>query len=630
MCGIVGIINLDAQKPVAIQLLKKMIDVIHYRGPDDEGFHVEGNVGLGVCRLSIIDLETGHQPIHNEDKTIWVVQNGEIYNFRELRSNLERFGHRFCTNSDTEVIVHCYEEYGDHCPEYLRGMFAFAIWDSKSKKLLLARDRVGIKPLFYLNDDQTLLFGSEIKSILCEPTFERQLSIPSLDEYLTYGYIPEPNTIFQGIKKLPPGHVLICGNGNIYIKKYWDVIYPQKSVKDQTYYEEKVKEILKDSLKFHLISDVPVGILLSGGIDSSTVTGLTTTISNHRVKTFSVKGGGGVFNELPYARLVADKYDTEHYEFEIEPNLVEIIPKLISYFDEPFADSSALPTYYVSKIASRYVKVVLSGEGGDELFSGYPWHIRNIQISNYRRIPAFIRKNIVKKLLLDLHASLKSPKLIKLLNSLKNLNDYSLLTEADTYQALMTFASEDLKNTILTECVKEQLKEQKRPDVVSNYFMNCDANNILDRSLYCDLKTYLPGDLLTKVDRMSMANSLEVRVPFLDHQLIEFMATVPPELKLRGKVTKYILKKSMRDILPEKIQRRGKRGFSIPVARWFREDLSDYVKDILMDNRTKQRGIFSSKGIESIIRRHQNGEWDYGSALWSLIIFELWARMYLD
>ncbi len=639
MCGIAGILFFDRQKLVSVDLLEDMTDIQAHRGPDDRGFLIKQNVGLGHRRLSIIDLSGGHQPISNEDGTCHIIFNGEIYNYLQLRQELEKKGHIFTTLSDTEVILHCYEEYGEGCPKKLNGMFAFAIWDEKKQLLFLARDRVGIKPLFYYMDHQKILFGSEIKSILQDSTIERKVDYKAFDAYFSYMYIPEPYTIFQGIKKLPPAHTLTIENGEMCLKRYWDVPYIEETPRREDEYAEELYELLQDSVRIRLMSEVPLGVFLSGGIDSSSVTGLMAQVSAERIKTFSISGGTGKFNELPYARLVAQKYNTEHHEFEVVPEQIQdLLPVLIGYLDEPFADPSIIPTYYVSKIARQKLTVALSGEGGDELFGGYVWHIRNMQVEQFRNaFPDFLRRYCFARIFPDpqINACLKS-RWHRYLRQLSIANDISLLSPGTGYQKLMSLFSFDLKQSLY----EHSCMVSDTFPVIQKAFDHNQASHPLDKTLYADLRTYLPGDLLTKVDRMSMANSLEVRVPFLDYRLIEFAARVPAQWKLpsgiltsmfkKSTVSKYILKQSMTNILPPQIkQRKEKRGFSIPVDDWFKGHLKSYAEEILLDSSSRKRGFFSEATVMKILKQHQEGTQNYGSHIWALIVFQIWASKYL-
>lgn len=631
MCGIAGFIYFDKNRSVDPDLMDRMTDALFHRGPDDRGVYISKNVALGFRRLSIIDLTpTGHQPMSNEDATVWGVFNGEVYNFPELRTLLETRGHIFKGRSDSEVIIHAYEEYGEECVKRFNGMFAIALWDEKKQKLFCARDRAGEKPFFYYIDNEKFIFASEIKSILADSGVRRSIDFNALNSYLSYMYIPEPYSIFQGIKKLPPAHSLVYSDRAIKISEYWRVPYKDLPARPEAEYAEELKGLLSDAVRIRLVSDVPLGIFLSGGIDSSSIVSLASGMSAERIKTFAVSGGSGLFNELPYARIVAKECNTDHYEFEVRPESVEsLLPKLIRFIDEPFADSSIIPTYYVSKMARQKVTVALSGEGADELFAGYPWHVKNIKVDQLRKIiPSYNIRRLLKSFF-----SMAVPRKEhdsawkRWLQKLSIANDYSLLPFGEDYESINTLFDADLKGRVLN--VSAHSKKPRELFVKDAYLGN-GSKNVLERALYADLKTYLPGDLLVKNDRMSMANSLETRAPFLDHRIIEFAANIPPSLKIKHGISKYILRRSMNNLVPRQIlERKDKRGFAVPVEEWFRGELKNFSEEILLDKKTLRRGILSETGIRGVLRDHQARRYNYGNQIWSLIVFELWAREYL-
>jgi asparagine synthase (glutamine-hydrolysing) len=619
MCGICGVYPFHSA-PLEKTLLKAMCDVIVHRGPDEEGFYIDRDIALGMRRLSIIDLSTGQQPIHNEDKTVWTVFNGEIYNYRELRDDLRKKGHVFYTNADTEVIVHLYEEYGEDFVTKLNGMFAIAVWDSTQQTLVLARDRIGIKPLCYYLNEEKLVFGSEIKSILTEGTLERKLCLSSLDYYLTYGYIPAPDTIFEGIKKLPPGHILICRKGKTHVKRYWDVSYENHQKYDENYYQERILEILRQSVKRRLMSDVPLGAFLSGGIDSSTVVGIMSQLMDQPVKTFSIGFEETEYNELSDAKRVAQHFHTQHTELIVRPNAIELLPKLVWAYDEPFADSSAIPTYYVSKLAREHVTVALSGDGGDELFGGYTRYIDDRKDAIFSRLPVFFRKHVLaaigRRMPMNMHFK-------------KYLQYIGKSDEQRYFQRAGMFPT-GVKNQLYSGDVEHELREVNPYATFEEYIRKQERLTFLESLLYLDLKTYLPYDILTKVDIASMMNSLEVRVPLLDHELVEFAATIPVELKIKRKISKYILKKAVSKFLPQEVLYKRKQGFAIPLEHWFRTELKDFAYDILTSKKLKERGLFSILYIQNILDEHQSGRGDYSPLIWALMYFELWCQMFMD
>ncbi len=621
MCGICGIYNFGSGQPVEGDMLQRMRDVMRHRGPDEEGLYLEGNLGLGHRRLNIIDLSTGQQPMCNEDGTIWIVYNGEVYNFPELREDLSRKGHLFKTRSDTEVIIHAYEEYGPDCVQKLRGAFAFALWDERERCLMLARDRMGIKPLSYLMDDNRLVFASEIKAILEAEGVRRELDLAALDSYLKYQYVPAPQTIFAGLKKLPPGHVLVHKNGRTTIHRYWDLRFgAEGGAHPEEYYRERLLELLREAVKIRLMSDVPLGAFLSGGIDSSTVVALMSQVMDQPVKTFSVGFEEEDFSELRHARMVAERFGTDHHEFVVRPDALEVLPRLVWQFDEPFADSSAIPTYYVSRLAREYVTVCLSGDGGDETFAGYNRYEQAVK--EHRRLdwlPLTLRRVVFG----TMHRLL--PEYVKG----KGLTRRASLSPTGRYIEAVSIFPEQSRLALLTDEVRSELRDGQRR-FLQGYFDQAQGLDYLSQLQYVDTMTYLPEDGLVKVDRTSMLNSLETRVPLLDHEVLEFAATIPAELKMQGYERKYILKKTMEGLVPDEILYRRKMGFGVPLRHWFRKELHDYAKEVLLDRRTSQRGLFNRACIESILNNHQRGMRDFSAKIWALLFFEEWYRCYLD
>jgi asparagine synthase (glutamine-hydrolysing) len=627
MCGICGIVQLRDSFAIRRETLQRMNDVIVHRGPDDEGFYSTPAVGLAMRRLSIIDLQTGHQPLQNEDGSIQIVFNGEIYNFQELRKDLEKAGHRFTTNSDTEVIVHGYEEYGTHVVQHLRGMFAFALWDGKDEMLLLARDRAGKKPLHYYKDGEKFLFGSEIKSILQCEQVPRAVNPEALDRFLTFEYVFSPETIFQGIYKLPPGHLLVLRKGDIRIEQYWENLPAVQELHDEEYYARRLAELLEEAVKIRLISDVPLGALLSGGIDSSTVVGFMAKHSGKPVKTFSIGFEDQTYNELAYARIVSNHFHTEHHEFIIKPDAVNLVEKLVKNLDEPLGDFSIFPTYLVSKMAREYVTVALSGDGGDELFAGYDTYIADWIARHYQKLPGVIRNNLIPTILKCVPPS---PKKKGLINRTKRFVEGALLPPDLMHTRWMIFLQDAEKRRLYSDDLLHACENGNSYKYIRQYFQKAKGAAPLAQQEYVDIKTFLTDDILVKVDRMSMATSLETRAPFLDHKVMEFAATIPGSLKLKGLTTKYILKKAVSNLLPQQILTRGKEGFSIPIKNWLTQELRPLLLDTLSENRLKQRGYFQPEYVQQLIREHLDGKENHSHRLWALMVFEIWHQIYID
>lgn len=626
MCGICGKISLSGH--VEETLLKKMTSCLSHRGPDDEGFYLKNNIGLGHRRLSIIDLSPlARQPMSNEDETIWIVFNGEIYNFLELRKDLIGRGHLFRSRSDTETVLHLYEDYGTECLKYLRGMFAFAIWDEKVQSLFLARDRIGKKPLYYLHSSDTFCFASEIKSILQDKTFEKIPDFTAIHHYLTYQDVPSPWTAFKNIKKLPPSHYLIYKNGKVTIKRYWKISYLPKHTMPVNELKKEILERLKEAVRIRLISDVPLGAFLSGGIDSSAVVAIMSEVMNKPVKTFSIGFKEDTYNELKYAQVVAKKFKTEHTEFIIEPKALDIIDKLIWHYNEPFADSSAIPTYYVSKLAREHVTVILNGDGGDENFAGYGRYVANqISIWMHRILPSSIAKLILPVISLMPHG--KTPN--NFFWRLKRfLGEYIKSPEMRNAHWLCHFTS-DMKKELYTDDFFRQVSSTDSFELIFDKYKEAEADNFLDKTLYADVMMYLPDDLLVKVDIASMANSLEARSPFLDHEFMEFVARIPSDLKLNSSITKYILKETLKGILPDEVLYREKMGFGVPIDHWFRNELRDMAYDIILSEKAISRGYFKKETIKRILDEHMSNKWNWHNHIWNLLMLELWHRMFID
>jgi asparagine synthase (glutamine-hydrolysing) len=626
MCGISGIYRFSGGRPIATEDIRRMCQVLEHRGPDDEGIYIHGMAGIGMRRLSIIDLPTGHQPMANEDESVWVVFNGEIYNHRELRSVLEARGHRFRTQSDTEAIVHAYEEFGERCVEHMNGMFAFAVLDQKRQSLFLARDRLGIKPLYYFVDAQRLLFGSEIKAILSHDDVPRELDCVALDSFLTFEYVPAPQSIFKAIKKLPAGHTMTVTPQGVTVARYWDVVQTA-SDKDEKTYCERLYTTLKSAVQYRLLSDVPLGALLSGGIDSSTIVGLMAEQLATPVETFSIGFEEDTYNELEYARQTSRHFKTRHHEQIIRPDAVELTDKVIHHCDEPLGDFSVFPTYLVSVFARKHVTVALSGDGGDELFAGYDHYKAQKLDGYYRWLPRAVRAHVIEYLLDRMPPTAQKKGLI---NKAKRFIEGAALPSDLAHTRWMTFLTAADKSQLYSPELHRELKEVDAHASIRRYLSRSSIDDPLGEQLLLDLKTYLVDDILVKVDRMSMATALEVRVPFLDYRVVELAASIPSRLKLKGWTSKYLLKKAMAPLLPPAILRKKKEGFSIPIKNWLRNELKPLLLDSLSTDRVRCRGYFDAAYIERLVSEHLAGTQNHSHKLWPLVVFEIWHSIYLD
>ncbi len=626
MCGICGKFEFDRETGTA-ELVKAMADTIRHRGPDDEGYYVSGPIALGFRRLSIIDLKSGHQPLSNEDGSIWIVFNGEIYNYRELRSFLLSKGHVFKTQTDTETIVHLYEEMGPDCLQKLRGMFAFAIWDSKEKALLLARDRVGIKPLYYHVTDKALVFGSEIKAVLADPSIPVEMAPDMIDRFLTFLYLPGRETLFKGIQKLAPGHYLLVKNGQSAIRQYWDLDFAKSySGRNDEQTEADLLGLLRETVNLHMIADVPVGVLLSGGVDSTGVLSLAVDETDRKLSTFTVGfSGKEVADERPYARLAAEKFGAQHYEMTITAaDFAAFLPKYVWHMEEPVCEPPAIALYYVSKLAREHVTVLLSGEGGDEAFAGYNNYRDLVWLERIKRGGTWLNRTLAGGMSLA-NSFLGSPRVAKYVPLMKDrFPDYYYSRTSNPHRFTGNGLSKVYSADLMQAVDREQSLEPVRrlQDLVR-------GQKTLDAMLYIDTKTWLPDDLLIKADKMTMANSIELRVPLLDHRVLEFAASLPSRLKLNGHNTKYILKKALSKRIPREISNRKKAGFPVPYGAWLRKDLKDSVWDVLMDGRTMNRGYFSKVAVESLLKANANGT-DYSKEIFSLLTLELWQRTFLE
>ena len=616
VCGIVGFIDPLHSRDEAVQLIDDMCVQIRHRGPDDQGTWVGDGVALGMRRLAIIDLAGGRQPTFNEDQQVVVVFNGEIYNYRTLQAQLRTRGHTFQTDCDTEVIVHAYEEYGDDCVTHLAGMFAFALWDQRHQRLLLARDRFGKKPLNYYWDGKRLIFGSEIKSLL-QAGIPREINPVALDEYLLYGYVPSPNTLFQSVLKLPAGHVLAYEAGQVRLHRYWDLPFEPVCHDDEVTAVARTRELLREAVRMRLMSDVPLGAFLSGGIDSSLVVGLMSELMAQPVKTFSIGFEEDGYDELPYARQVARHFGTEHHELVVRPDLVTVLPQLAWAYDEPFADPSMLPTYYVAKLAHEHVTVALSGDGGDEMFCGYARYHREMLID---RLPESAR-------LLARRGARLMPDGIR---GKAWLTALGTETAARCVQAAAVFPS-DLRPTFYTPDFYVQVRHYNPYERGLGPFREAARLDVAARMQYVDTHLYLTDDILVKVDKASMFNSLETRAPLLDQNLAAYVSSLPSQLRTRRGELKYLLKKVAAEILPANIIQRRKQGFSVPLRYWFRGDLIPFARDVLAAPRARERGIFQPAFIDSMLSVQSTpapvGD---GRLLWALICLELWYQVYID
>jgi asparagine synthase (glutamine-hydrolysing) len=622
MCGIAGIYNFESLEPVSPRLLKAMADTLTHRGPDDEGFYASGEIGLAHRRLSIIDLESGHQPMTNEDGTVWVVFNGEIYNFGELQDGVEKKGHIFKTRSDTEVIVHLYEEYGENCFHYLRGMFAIAIWDQRKRKLLLARDRVGKKPLFYFHDGSRIVFASEIKALLKAPNVSRDINLEALSDYFSLLYIPAPKSIFKQIRKILPGHYLAVENGSVHERNYWDISFGKTVDVPEDEWCERLLELYREAVRVRLISDVPIGAFLSGGVDSSSVVALMADVGGGTVTTCSIGFAEEEFNELAYAREVAGCFKTDHHEQIVRPDAVEVVEKLVWHYDEPFGDSSAIPTYYVSKAARERVTVALAGDGGDENFAGYRRYYFDRRENMLRGLlPGTIRESIFGTLASLYPKADWAPRVFRGKATLQNL----ARSPVEAYFRSVSAFAPELKQRVLDRDLLATLKSYDTLDLFRHYYERANTEDPLSRIQYLDIKTYLPDDILVKVDRASMAHSLEVRAPILDHKLMELAASIPSALKLKGINGKYIFKRALKDVLPEQVLQRPKMGFAVPLARWFRSDLKELAYSIIF---SQAGGCLNEAAVEHIWKDHQRGFRNRSTELWTLLMFCLWQRQF--
>ena len=626
MCGIVGIVRND-RCDVDQALLARMCAAIRHRGPDDDGFYLNKAVGLGMRRLSIIDVKGGQQPIHNQDRTAWIVFNGEIYNYRELRVELEKLGHTFYTNSDTEAIIHAYDRYGADCPKYLRGMFAFAIWDERTQELLLARDRVGKKPLLYAQFNGQFVFGSEFNALLQHPGISRDIDPEALNRYLSFMCVPAPLTAYRAIRKLEPGHSLRYRKGEIKIERCWEPNFSRKLDITEQEAGERTIELLRDAVKVRLMSEVPLGAFLSGGIDSSAVVALMSEESSTPVKTFSIGFEEQDFSELQHARRVAEHVGADHHEFIVRPDAMEVLPVLVEHYGEPYADSSAIPTYYVARETRKHVTVALNGDGGDESFAGYERYAAMRLAERYHQIPAVLRDVVLRRAIEAIPSSQTKRGRVK---DVKRFIQSVSLPKVERYLRWVSVFDSEAKLDLYSENFSRQTETTSARGMLDPWFAHANGAGIVDAALLTDIMTYLPNDLLVKVDIATMANSLEARSPFLDHHVIEFAAALPEKYKLRGLTTKYLLKRVLRKLLPAENLNRRKMGFGVPIGHWFRGSLQPFLRETILSNSALKRDLFRPEAVSRLVELHTRGERDYSHQLWTLLMLELWFQRFID
>ena len=642
MCGILGEFTFRGAF-VDPRFIFAGTDVIRHRGPDEEGYffataggehtgritsrsgvgQTDYVLGFGHRRLSIIDLKSGQQPMTNEDGTVWIDFNGEAYNYQDLQPMLEARGHVFRTHCDTETILHLYEFFGTDCVQYLRGMFAFAIWDTRKNQLFLARDPVGIKPLYYYLDQERLIFASELKGILAHPTVKREVDPLALCDYLMFNYVPAPRTMLKGIYKLPPAHsALVTADGEMTVSRYWQFHFEelyQKNVKSETEYAEELRAHLSEAVTMQMVSDVPLGAFLSGGIDSNSVAALMSLANQGPVKTFTVRFEGAPDNESDLARLTAQRYHTDHHEITVRPDFLQVLPDLVHQFDEPLGNSSLIPTYYVAHAAREHVTVALSGDGGDESYAGYTRYQYHLGLHRLDLLPQAVRQPLFRAL------SGSLPRGIKGRNLLYRLS----LSPSERYVDYLSGISGLDRVSMLTPDARA-LMHSADSEYFRSVWSDDSALDALSQMQYVDIHSYLSEDILVKVDRASMLTSLEVRVPLLDHKLLEFAATISPSLRLKDGTSKYILKRAMRDLLPDEILHKSKQGFGAPLNQWFREELTDFVRSVLLDDRARQRSIIDPEFVTHLLDWHKRKLCDYSITIWMLLALELWFRAYID
>jgi asparagine synthase (glutamine-hydrolysing) len=625
MCGIVGQLR-PAGSPVDANLIERMCAGLEHRGPDSRGVHRDERAGLGIQRLRVIDLNTGDQPIYNEDRSVVVVLNGEIYNYRELRAELQARGHVFATQGDTEVIVHLYEEHGADCVRHLHGMFAFALWDRRSDALLLARDRVGKKPLFYALRDGVLSFASEMGALLADDDIPREVDHTALDRFLAFGYVPTPLTAIRGVRKLPPAHTLELCEGRVTLQRYWQLDYANKLDAPVEELCERIREALRAATRRRLISDVPLGAFLSGGIDSSAVVAAMAEASSEPVRTFSIGFDNQQFDELPHARRISEQFGTVHEEFRVRADAVEVVPRIIRHYGEPFADSSAIPSFYLAEMTRRHVTVALNGDGGDESFGGYTRYVANATADRLDRLPAPLRRALSA-------AGGRIPDrgdVSSMANRARRMASGLALDGAGRYARYVSWFDAAQRSALYTPEFAASLDAQPAEALIAAVWEGASGRSAIDRMLETDVSTYLVDDLIAKIDIATMAHGLEARSPLLDHQLMELAASIPAELKVRGREKKWILRQALRGWLPDEVLDRPKQGFSVPLSSWLRADLRDWAGEVLLDPSTLDRGYFEPEAVRRLLDRHAAGADGDAKRIWSLVMLELWHREFVD
>jgi len=631
MCGIAGWANLDTNKPsqnTSEAVLHLMCERMKHRGPDSEGLWIENGVALGMRRLSIIDLHTGEQPIYSEDKSIVVVMNGELYNFREVRTDLEKRGHKFETNSDTEILPHLYEEYGEAMLEQINGMFTFALWDKNKKKLLIARDRFGEKPLYYGVFDGKLIFASEPKVLLEHPAVKAEINTDALRQYLSFDYVPAPASIYKNIYKLPAAHFLTLEKGEMKTRRYWNLTF-HKNGNTPTIEKaaEELRELLADAVRMRLVSDVPLGILLSGGVDSSTVAAFATQFSTEKVKTFSIGFEEDSFDESKFARQVATHLDTEHYEDKLSvEKAADLISEIGVWLDEPMSDGSLIPTFLLSRFVRKYVTVALGGDGGDEIFAGYPMYYGHKMARVYDSIPRFLRSGLIEPIVNNLPVSTKNLSFDYKAKRFVAASKYDAVTRHHSWFG--SFSIDAQKDLLSKDVLANTSDDIYRG--AKDLLKITDAETEIERMQFLDMNFYMAEDILTKVDRASMAVSLEIRAPFLDPRVAQFAAQLPLEYKLKGSTGKYILKKAVEPLLPKNILQRPKKGFGVPIAEWLKNRLNPLMHDLLAPERLKNHGLFDEKYVQKLIKEHETGAASHHKQLWTLLVFQLWFNNFLE
>ncbi|MFA5054959.1 MAG: asparagine synthase (glutamine-hydrolyzing) [Dehalococcoidia bacterium] len=632
MCGICGQFIFNGIAPSDIAATSNMCSVLKHRGPDDEGFYNDGFISLGHRRLSIIDIEGGHQPISNEDGTVWVITNGEIYNFKELRNALEKSGHVFSSRSDSEVLVHLYEEQGRALVKELRGMFAFAIWDSRNKTLLLGRDRLGKKPLFYAYNQERFLFASELKALLQEPSIKHEVNLTSLHHFLTLQWVPGPQTIIQGVNQLQAGHTLVCSNGQVKIERYWEPEFLPKNKLSKDEALEATQSLLEEAVKLRLVSDVPLGAFLSGGLDSSLIVALMARATDKKVKTFSVGFTEEAFSELEHARAVAKYFDTEHEEIFVKPDIIALLPKLIWHLDQPLADPAAIPTYYLSESTRRHVTVALNGDGGDETFAGYQRYFADGIADAYAVVPAAVRNKLILPVLRRFTGVSDKPVDTDVWGAVIRMHQAADIAQEASIIRWGSYFNSDMKDDIYSDELRNTLRNTDSVELLRETFRRAEnhADNRLDKTLYVDMMNYLPDDLLVKIDRMCMANSLEGRSPFLDQKFVEFACRMPIEFKDKRTTTKYLLRELAKKIIPQDIAARRKHGFSVPIGSWIRSELRDMTYETLLSPQALSRGYFKQQALENLLDEHCAKKADHGKRIWALLCLELWHQVVID